>query len=154
MPAKSKREASIPNPALADLDPLIGQWDTTGTHPRFPETTFHGRASFEWQEGGAFLLMRTEMDEPGIPAGLAIFGSDDILGELYMLYFDERRVSRKYDVSLHDNILKWWREAPDFSQRFTLTIVGGGQAMIGKGELSRDGATWEKDLELTYLRAG
>ena len=96
--------------------------------------------------------MHSEIDEEGIPSGIAIFGSDDATGEYFMLYFDERNVSRKYEVSFHDNILKWWRNAPGFSQRYTWTIANSGQTIIGKGELSKDGTTWEKDLELTFTR--
>src|SRR5262249_30923663 len=79
--------------------------------------------------------MYSEIDEPDIPSGIAIFGSDDALGEYFMLYFDERGVSRRHDVSLHDNVLQWWRNAPGFSQRNTLTIEDDGQTIIGKGEL-------------------
>jgi hypothetical protein len=146
------QEASIPNPALEPFRVLIGSWNTTGTHALIPDTILHGRTSFEWLENGAFLLMRSEIDEPGIPSGIAVFGSDDATGEFFMLYFDERGVSRKYEVSLHDNIWKWWRNAPGFSQRYEGTILDGGNTIIGKGELSRDGSTWEKDLDLTYTR--
>ena len=97
-------------------------------------------------------MMRSEIDEPGIPSGLAVFGSDDSTQEYYMLYFDERGVSRKYEVTLQDNIWKWWRNTPDFSQRYTGTIVDDGNTMVGKGELSKDGSSWEKDLDLTYKR--
>jgi hypothetical protein len=48
--------------------------------------------------------MHSEIDEPGIPSGIAVFGSDDSTEELFMLYFDERGVSRKYEVTLHDNL--------------------------------------------------
>jgi hypothetical protein len=61
-------EATIPNPALKPLGILVGEWSTVGTHPLAPGTTFHGRASFEWLEGGAFLIMRSRIDEPGIPS--------------------------------------------------------------------------------------
>ena len=44
---------------------------------------------------GAFLMMRSEIDEPGIPSGLAIIGNDDSRDEYSMHYFDERGVSRK-----------------------------------------------------------
>ena len=149
----SMQEASIPNPALAPFRALIGTWDTTGTHPGIPDTILHGRTSFEWLEGGAFLLMRSEIDEPGVPSGIAVFGSDNSTGEFFMLYFDERGVSRKYEVSLHENLWKWWRYEPGFSQRYEGMIADDGNTIIGKGELSRDGSTWEKDLDLTYQRA-
>ena len=148
----SMQAASIPNPALKPFSILIGNWSTTGTHLLIPNTVLHGRTSFEWLEGGAFLMMRSEIDEPGIPNGIAIFGSDDSTHEYYMLYFDERGVSRKYEVTLQDNIWKWWRNTPGFSQRYTGTIVDDGNTIIGKGELSKDGSSWEKDLDLTYKR--
>jgi hypothetical protein len=151
---RSMHEASIPNPALEPLSALVGRWKTVGTHPLLPGATLHGYTSFEWLEGGAFLIMRSEIEEPGIPSGIAVFGSDDATGEFFMLYFDERGVSRKYDVTLRDNTWKWWRHAPGFSQRFTGTFVDGGRTIIGRGELSKDGSRWEGDLELTYTRVG
>lgn len=148
----SKQEASIPNPALEPLSVLIGEWDMVGAHPLIPETTLHGRTSFEWLEGGAFVIMHSEIDEPGVPTGVSIFGSDDATGEYFMLYFDERKVSRKYDASFKDNTMKWWRNAPGFLQRMTCTVADDGNTIVSKGELSRDGVVWEPDLELTYKR--
>jgi hypothetical protein len=58
-------------------------------------------------EGGAFLISHSRVDKEGLPEGIAIFGSDDASGELFMLYFDERKLSRKYDVSVQDNVVKW-----------------------------------------------
>src|SRR5215203_6703477 len=145
-------EAAIPNPRLTAFAPLIGTWTTLGQHALIPNTTLHGRTSFEWLEGGAFLCMRSEIDEPRIPSGIAIIGSDDSTNEYFMLYFDERGVSRKFEVSLCDNVCKWWRNVPGFSQRYQGTIVDGGNTIIGKGELSKDGVSWEKDLDLTYTR--
>ena len=50
MATGSKHEASIPNPALKSLSVLIGEGPTVGTHGLVPDTTFHGRTSFEWLE--------------------------------------------------------------------------------------------------------
>ena len=147
------QKASIPNPALEPFRVLIGNWNTTGSHGLDPDTTLHGHTSFEWLEGGAFLMIRSEIDDPRFPQGIAIIGSDDTQAESYMLIFDERGVSRKYEVTLHANIWKWWRNAPGFFQRYEGTIVDGGNTIIGKGELSKDGVSWEKDLDLTYTRA-
>ncbi len=152
MNQQSMHKASIPNPALKPFSGLIGNWNTTGTHRLVPDTILHGRASFEWLENGAFLMMRTELDDPRFPSGIAIFGSDNTAAEYFMLYFDERGVSRKFQVTLHDHVWKMWRNAPGFSQRFTGTIPEGGNTMLGTWELSTDGSSWEKDLELTYQR--
>ena len=97
-------------------------------------------------------MWSSQIDKEGFPAGSAVFGSDDATGEYFMMYFDERKVSRKYEVSLQDGILNWWRNAPDFSQRYTWTITNNGNTIIGKGQLSKNGKTWEKDLDQTYTR--
>jgi hypothetical protein len=145
-------EAAIPNPALNPFNELIGEWETEGTHPYVPDTIFHGRSSFDWIEGGAFVIMHSEIDEPGIPSSIAIFGSDDSTGEYYKLYFDERKVSRKYKVSFEGNTMKWWRDSHSFSQKMTLTLAENGNTISSKGEMSKDGGNWEKNLELTYRR--
>ncbi len=69
-----------------------------------------------------------------------------------MLYFDERGVSRIYEMTLSGNVWKMWRNSPGFSQRFTGTLVDKGRTIIGVWELSKDGSNWERDLELTYTR--
>jgi hypothetical protein len=53
---------------------------------------------------------------------------------------------------MEDDTMSWWREAPEFSQRYKLTISKDKQTMVGKGELSRGGSQWEKDLDLTYSK--
>ena len=148
----SMQEASISNSVLQPFSVLIGNWNATGTHGLVPDTILHGHTSFNWLEDGAFLMMRSEIDDPRFPSTIAIFASDDSEQRYYMLTFDKRGVSRKYEVSLHDNIWKWWRDAPGFFQRYECRIVDGGNTIIGKGELSKDGVCWEKDLDLTYKR--
>jgi len=97
--------------------------------------------------------MRSEIEEPGIPSGVAVFGSDDAAATYYMLYFDERGVSRKYDVTMTGNVLTWRRDDPSFSQRATITVEEGRAKMTMKGEMSREGGEWEDDLSLTYVQA-
>ena len=98
------------------------------------------------------MMWFSEINKEGFPTGIAIFGSDDATGEYFMMYFDERKVSRKYEVSFQDGVLKWWRNAPGFFQRYEGRIADGGNTIVGKGELSKDGVAWEKDLDLTYTR--
>ncbi len=145
-------EAQRPNPALQALAPLVGEWRTTGTHPLVPGTTFHGRTSFAWYEGGAFLLMRSEIDEPEIPSAVAVIGSDDAACTITMLYFDERDISRRYTVDVVDGGVRWHRDAAGFAQRMVLTFAAGGERLDAKGAMARDGGPWEDDLQLTYER--
>src|SRR5213594_3636180 len=138
-------EAAKPNPALTPLSVLVGTWNTIGTHPLVPGTTFHGRTSFAWIEGGAFLVMHSQIDEPEIPSGIAVFGSDDTTAECSMLYFDERGVSRRHEVRVVGNVWRMWRNAPAFSQRFAATIAADGRTILSRGEYSRDGANWRSE---------
>jgi hypothetical protein len=153
MTPSTGHEAAIPNPALEPLSFLVGGWHTEGSHPMIPGKTLHGRTSFAWSDGGAFLVMRTQVDEPGIPSAIAILGTDDDARECSMLYFDERGVSRRYIVALRSDQWQWWRDTPGFAQRFTARLVDGGRRMTGQGELNR-GDHWEPDLQLTYTRIG
>lgn len=145
-------EAAKPNPLLQVLSVLVGTWTTTGTHPLVPGKTFHGRTTFRWIEGEAFLVMHSQIEEPEIPSGIAIFGTDDAAGDCCMLYFDERGVSRRYETRVDGNEWRWWRNASEFSQRFIGTIAADGQTIVSRGEFSRNGGPWESDLALTYRR--
>jgi len=152
MPIHVDDAADKPNPRLQLLHVLVGEWTTVGTHPLVPGKTFHGSVSFSWIHGGAFLLMRSQIDEPEIPTAVAVFGTDDASDSCSMLYFDERAVSRRYEVRIDGNEWRWWRDAPDFSQRFVGSISPDGRTIVGRGEFSRDGGPWEPDLALTYTR--
>lgn len=145
-------KAKIPNPALRPFSSFVGDWRTTGTHPAVPGTTLHGRASFAWLDGGAFLVWRSELDHPQFPAGIAIFGTDDVAKAWFISYFDERGVSRKYDVTVEGEGFTMRRNDPTFSQRATFTMEAGGDRIVSRGEMSRDGAAWEPDLSLIYER--
>jgi hypothetical protein len=145
-------EARRPNPALEPLSPLVGVWRTTGTHPLVPDTTFHGRTSFEWHEDGAFVLMRSEIDEPEIPSAVAVIGSDDAAGTFTMIYFDERDISRRYTVEVADGEVRWHRDEAGFAQRMVFTVAADGTRLDARGTMSHDGRPWEDDLQLTYER--
>ena len=145
-------EAQRPNPALEPLSQLVGVWRTTGTHPLVPGTTFHGRTSFEWHEDGAFVLMRSEIDEPEIPSAVAVIGSDDAAGTFTMIYFDERDISRRYTVEVADGEVRWHRDEAGFAQRMVFTVAADGTRLDARGTMSHDGGPWEDDLQLTYER--
>ena len=146
------QEAEITNAALHGFQFLLGTWRTEGTHPLVPGKTFHGRSVFEWGFGGAFLVMHSEIDEPEVPSGIAIFGSDDAGGPWSMMYFDERGVSRRYAVTVGTDQITCERDDPAFSQTMTIRAGSDGKTLTSTGRLRRDGGSWEEDLTLTFRR--
>jgi hypothetical protein len=140
------------NKALKPFVILIGNWKTEGRHRLLPGRVLHGSTSINWIYDGAFIEVKSQFVDEEIPDAISIIGSDDHHNNCYILYFDTRGVSRKYETSLKDILWNFWREVPNFSQRFVGTIVDKGDKIIGVSELSEDGSTWQKDLELTYIR--
>jgi hypothetical protein len=117
-----------------------------------PSEAIRGTSTFEWLDGERFLIWRSHYDHPEIPDAITIIGVTG--GRLSMHYFDYRGVYRVYAASLEQATWRYWREAsaPDFSQRFSGTFSDDGDTITGRGELSRDGQTWEDDLRLDYRR--
>lgn len=141
------------NPGLSPLDRALGTWTVKGSHPYLPGRALPGRVTFERIEGGAFVRMHSKMEDPEIPEGVAIFGTDSDDGTCTMLYFDERGVARRYDVTLHEDGITWARETEPFSQRFRVTLGKDGGTMQGEGTMKKAGSSWEPDLRLAYVRA-
>ena len=102
-----------------------------------PGKTLIGRTSFAWDQGGAFLLMRSEIDAPDFPGGVALIGSDDV-GTFTMIYFDQRRVTRVYEATVGDQSLTLRRDAPDMSQTITITPAENG-TLNSVGRISEKG---------------
>ena len=146
--------ALVPNPALEPLEFLIGEWRTTGSHPQVPGESLQGRTSFAWHEGGAFLIMRGEIDHPLFPSGVAIIGSDGVAGTFAMIYFDERGISRVFEVTIGDRSVTWRRDDPDFSQSLTIEAEDGGDILVSRGRMSKEGGAWVDDLSQVFRRAG
>ena len=140
------------NRALSPLDGTIGTWNLTGSHPYMPGRTLRGRVTFERIEGGAFIRMHSKMEEPEIPEGFALFGTDDDHGTCTMLYFDVRGVSRLYDVTFHEDGFTWSRDSAKFAQRFRVTFGEDGRTMESVGTMKKEGGEWEPDLRLSYVR--
>lgn len=143
---------NIPNPVLKDLEVLIGEWEIEITFPANPPGTVLGRASFEWLDDGSFLMMRSGNRTGGPPQSVSVIGRDNALETYTMLYFDDRGVSRIYNMSFKDHEWKQWRESPDFWQRFTGTLSDDGNTISAEWENSKDGVSWKHDFYLTYRK--
>src|SRR5438105_9092067 len=136
------------HPMLEHLDVLVGQWQTEATHRLRPGTVVRGHATFEWLEGGHFLIWRAVTEHPDFPDRLSILGCDsaEAGAACSMHYFDSRGVSRVYALGAEAGVWRFWRDWPGFAQRFTGTLSADGNSIAGVAELCQDGTTWVKDL--------
>ena len=129
---------------------LVGPWTTEATHPALPGVTVPGTADVEWLEGKRFLIWRSHSDHPAFPDSISIIGDTD---GLQWHSFDSRGVHRVYEFRVLENGWEMARNAPEFSQRMTVTFEDDDDSMEGLGKLSRDDETWEDDLQITYRRS-
>jgi hypothetical protein len=145
-----------PNPALKNLETLVGVWDMEIANARFlpnPTDTVRGQVSFEWIEDGDFLVMRQGQRAGGSPYAAWLFARDESADEYVALYCDDRRVSRMYRMRFTGGDWQLWREAAGFCQRFKGTVSKDGNTITASWEMSRDeGKTWEHDFDLRYRR--
>jgi hypothetical protein len=143
------------NPALDQLAPFIGEWNIEITSMSFnpdPSAIVRGHSSFDWLEGGAFLIQHSQIANPDFPRSTAVMGPDDEAGTYRMLYYDSRGVSRIYRMNFSGGILTLWRDFPGFSQRFQGTFSEDGRIITAYWEKSSDGSNWERDFDLTYTK--
>jgi hypothetical protein len=145
------------SPALASLEPLIGEWSVQAVFPGAPPSDVRGRTVFEWWADRSLLVQRWQVPHPEAPDGIAIIRFDERRGALLQHYFDARGIARVYEMSLTGGTWKLSRTEADvspleFSQRFTGTLDADGNTIAGRWEISRDGSRWEHDFDLLYTR--
>jgi hypothetical protein len=143
------------NPALDQLVPFIGEWNIEITNMSFdPDASalVQGHSSFDWLQGGAFLIQHSEIANPDFPRSTAIMGPDDAAETYRMLYYDSRGVSRIYRMNFSGGIWTIWRDFPGFSQRFNGAFSEDGKVITAYWEKSSDGSNWERDFDLTYTK--
>lgn len=143
-------------PSMTDRDPrlqpfaaLIGSWDTEATHPAF-DAVVPGSVTYDWVDGGHFLVQRSRNDHELFPDSVGVIGAPEHGDGLVMEYFDSRGVRRTYAIALDDGVLRIHRDDPAFAQRFTATL--GPDGFVGRWELARTPGEWQDDLKVTYRR--
>ncbi len=101
-------ELPKPNPALKPLDVMVGTWDLRGRETG-PEGEITGRATFEWLEGGYFLVQRFDIDYIGDKIkGLEVIGYDPTKGGLASDIFDNMGNHLEYTYEVGDDTITIW----------------------------------------------
>jgi hypothetical protein len=138
--------------AMKRLEAFVGEWKVEASFPGSPP----GRAVFEWELGGQYLVQRTQVPDPA-PDNIAIIAPDPLHNAYTQHYFDSRGVVRVYAMTFNGGAWMLWRNSPDFSpldfsQRFIGKFSDDGQTITGAWETSMDGATYEHDFDLIYTK--
>jgi hypothetical protein len=134
---------------LAPFDALIGTWSTEATHPLVDEVVL-GSATFEWLEGGHFVVLRSSNDHESVPDAISVIGRPEAGEGLVMEYFDSRGVRRTYGVSLEEGVLRWWRRHPGFDQRSCAKL--GRDVFELLHQVAESPGEWRDDLRAIYRR--
>lgn len=137
------------DPALVPFEALIGTWATEATHPLFDGVVL-GSITFEWLEGGHFIVQRSQNDHDLFPDAISVIGEPESGDGLVMEYFDSRGVRRTYRLSIADGVLRIWRDQPGFDQRYSATLRR--DTFEGVWQVARTPGDWQDDLKLTHRR--
>jgi hypothetical protein len=141
-------------PSGRPLAVFVGDWAMEVVFPDPDVSTLRGVASFTWLERDALLLLRSRVRGNGPPKSVSVIGADDFSKAFWMLYCDERGVSRHYEMTLSVRLWTLSRVAPGFHQRFIGRLTADGTTIRGEWEKSKDGRRWQHDFGVTYLRKG
>jgi hypothetical protein len=140
------------NKALAALEPLIGKWEYTMYNAWFlpsMDTKVKGFTTIERLEDSFVVVRSTDADKK--PSDIWVIGYSDPQEKYMMFYYDQRGVSRIFNMTFDRKELVFWREDKDMYQRITLEITDDGLHSVA--EASEDkGKTWRKDLEMAHKR--
>lgn len=140
------------NKALAALEPLIGEWEYTMYNCWFLEsmdTKVKGFTTIERLYDSFLVIRSTDADKK--PSDIWVIGYSDPQEKYQMFYYDQRGVSRIFDMTFANKKFVFLREDKDFYQRMTLIIKADGLHSVA--EASEDkGKTWRKDLEMDHVK--
>jgi hypothetical protein len=137
------RQPQGPNPALRSLDRLVGTWEKSD-----PDGTIDGRATFEWMEGGFFLLQHIDFTET---KGIEVIGYDEESGSIRSHYFGNGGGILEYTYELEGDTLTVSIDMPRAKGRFVGTFSEVGNSCTGRWEWTQDREEMAYDAILTKV---
>ena len=142
-----------PRAKLEPFQALIGEWTIEMTHPMLEDRVIRGRTTYEWLEGGRFVIQRAANEHPDVADSLSVIGVMEGENDLSMQYFDSRGVHRVYAIGFDGRELTLERDAPGFAQRGSAKLSDAGSTLVGLWQLNEDDRGYRDDLAFTYRRA-
>jgi hypothetical protein len=145
---------------LEALEPLVGKWHTEGDQLDGPDGSgapYVAVETFEWLEGGRFLVHRVDGRVGGEPlACVAVIGRGD--GERFTLQaFTSDGTSSAWQLSAEHGAFTlrglWRRAGTELQVRSSLKLVDAGNAFESQWEYSPDGEEWRALLTARGTKA-
>ena len=146
---------------LEALLPLVGKWHTEGAQlegPLGPGAPFAAVETFEWLDGGHFLVHRMDGRFGKQPAAcIEVLGKDQ-QGLFAQSFYNDGNVNRWHIAEQGGQRLVMTGEWPSgsaspFKVRYTMRFVEAGNVLEGKWEQSRADGAWQLFLEARATRA-
>jgi hypothetical protein len=130
------------------LNVLVGAWKTNA-----PAMEAEGLTTFEWLEGGGFLIERSTVNRPEFPNAVCVIGATGPGGALQQHYFDSRGVARVYEMTLENGTWTLFRAGPDWPQRYVGRLSPDGDTITGHWERGDEpGGPLQHDFDLNFSR--
>jgi hypothetical protein len=115
-----------PHPALRQLDRLVGAWDVSGPF-------LNGSISFEWMEGGFFLIQRVDARTPDQDVkGIEYIGFDEDTETLRSHYMDTRGSNFAYTWEVDGDTIRIWFGDKGSNNFFQGRFSEGGNSYSGR----------------------
>jgi hypothetical protein len=148
----AKNAKPKPGPKHKQLEPLIGDWRTSGSTiatASEPAIEFNGTDSYEWLEGGFFVLHRVDVLLGGQPVkGVETIWYDPPSGAYRTHFVDVGGNTSAYEVRLDG---RTWTMASQ-SERFSGSFSEDRKTLSGRWERKGGGSNWELWMDVTLMR--
>jgi len=155
------RPPVVPAPGLEALLPLVGKWHTEGAQlegPLGPAASFVAVETFEWLDGGHFLVHQLDGRFGQQPAACIEIMGIKPNGHIYAQSFYNDGNSNTWQVEAKGSNLVLSGEwaaggGPSFHVRYVMSFTDAGNTLEGQWEQSRDGRIWKPFLDARSTRA-
>ena len=144
--ARAGELPGAPNPALRELDRLLGRWAVSGP-------TVEGHVEYEWMEGGYFLIQHVDITAFGRRIkGVEYIGFDEDTTTLRSHFMDNHGSNFTYTWELEDDTLRIWFGEKGSDNSFRGTFDESGDSYSGRWQWP-DGQGGTAGYEATVTRS-
>ena len=161
--ANSQYVAAPPSQELRRLAPLVGEWSIEGYAQESlagPAGPVKSRETFEWLEGGYFLVHRyeTQFGQQAVQKGVMYWGYDEAANR-FVLHFFSNNGPFTPEGNIYQGEIGGNRLVCTGPARFTMRLDADGRIQVGAGgtfdvewELRDADGVWQPWMRDTYRR--